>query len=314
MGVRLGIYAALGVPQPVAPVFMKLFLFIGFALGCASVAAVRADAPAPKPSADEAPANAERELKAIFDRQQALLATAAGKTSQTELEDLHTQFQQLTNDYEDYIGKYPALAAGYVSYALFLQKPVIDERRRAAALLLKANALNPDLPIVKNQLGNYLAEEGKPIEALNYFLAAVKLAPKEPLYHYQIGTLITEARDDFLKTGEWTRAALDKSMQDAFEQAMMLSPGNIPYAYRYCESFYDLEQPEWDDALANWRALEGKSATVLEKQTIRLHEANILIKQGKSAEARALLLTVTQDALQTQKQKLVAALDAAAKK
>ena len=296
---------------------MKPSLCLVLALTCLPVALLRADdmtAPAPKPSADEAPANAERELKAILDRQQALLASASGKTSQDELEDLHTQFQQLANDYEDYIGKYPNLAAGYVSYALFLNKPVVGERKRAAGLLLKANQLNSDLPIVKNQLGNYLAEEGKPLEALNYYLSAVKLAPKEPLYHYQIGTLITEARDDFLKSGEWTRAGLDKSMQDAFEQAMVLSPGNIPYAYRYCESFYDLEHPEWDEALTNWRALETKSPTALAKQTIRLHEANILIKQGKPTEARALLLTVDQDALQAQKQKLVAELDSPAKK
>ncbi len=293
---------------------MKTSLIMVLALVCLPVAPVRAEATAPKPAADEAPAGAAQELRAIYDRQQALLAIAATKTSQAELEDLHVQFQQLTNDYEDYLGKYPNLSAGYVSYALFLAKPVMGERKRAAALLLKANQLNPDLPVVKNQLGNYLAEEGKPIEALNYYLAAVKLAPKEPLYHYQIGLLITEARDDFLKSGEWTRATLDKSMQDAFEQAMTLSPGNIPYAYRYGESFYDLEVPEWEQALANWRALESKVSTELARQTIRLHEANILIKQGKSAEVRTLLLTVKEDALQTQKQKLAEQLDAEANK
>ncbi len=293
---------------------MKPSLYIALALVCLPVAPLHAETAAPKPVGDEAPAGAEPALKAIYDRQQTLLTMAATKTSQSELEDLHVQFQKLTNDYEDYIGKYPNLSAGYISYALFLGKPVIGERRRAAALMLKANQINPDLPLVKNQLGNYLAEEGKPIEALNYYLAAVKLAPKEPLYHYQIGVLIAEARDDFLKGGEWTRATLDKSMQDAFEQAMALSPGNIPYAYRYCESFYDLEVPEWEEALTNWRALEEKVPSALGKQTIRLHEANILIKQGKSDDARALLLTVKEAALQAQKAKLAVELEASAKK
>ena len=296
------------------PFPMKPSLYIALALVCLPVAGLRAETAAPKPVGDEAPAGAEPALKAIYDRQQTLLTMAATKTSQSELEDLHVQFQQLTNDYEDYIGKYPNLSAGYVSYALFLGKPVIGERRRAAALMLKANQINPDLPLVKNQLGNYLAEEGKPIEALNYYLAAVKLAPKEPLYHYQIGVLIAEGRDDFLKAGEWTRATLDKTMQDAFEQAMALSPGNIPYAYRYCESFYDLEIPEWEEALTNWRALEEKVPSALGKQTIRLHEANILIKQGKSDDARALLLTVKEAALQAQKAKLAVELEASVKK
>ena len=297
------------------PVPMKFLLYLVFAvLGLSVLPSQAADVTTPKPSADEAPASAANDLKTLVERQRELLARAGSKASQVELEDLHMQFQQLCNDYERFLDKYPHLAAGYVSYALFLGKPVIDERKRAAVLLLKANQLNPDLPVVKNQLGNYLAEQGKPVEALNYYLAAVKLAPKEPLYHYQIGFLLNEARDDFLKAGEWTRATLDKSMQDAFEQAMMLSPGNIQYAYRYCESFYDLEIPEWEAALTNWRLLEGKVSTALEKQTICLHEANILIKQGKFAEARSLLARVDKETLQTQKQKLLAEIEATAKK
>ena len=202
------------------------------------------------------------------------------------------------------------MAAGYASYALLLNQPVIDQRKLAAAMLLKANQLDPNLPLVKNQLGNYLAEEGKPLDALNYYLAAVKLAPDEPLYHYQIGTLLTEAREDFLKSGAWTRATLDQSMQDAFEKASALAPGNVAYAYRFGESFYDLERPEWSAALAFWRALEDKVAGPVEKETIRLHQANVLIHQQKFAEARAVLATVKEDKLQAQKQKLVAQLPA----
>jgi tetratricopeptide (TPR) repeat protein len=185
---------------------------------------------------------------------------------------------------------------------------VVDQRKLAAAMLLKANSIDPNLPLVKNQLGNYLAEEGRPLDALNYYLAAVRLAPAEPLYHYQIGVLLTEAREEFLKSGDWTRAALDHGMQDGFEQATMLAPGNIAYAYRYGESFYDLEQPEWSAAHAFWRTLETKVSTPLEKETIRLHQANVLLKQQKFAEVLAVLETVKQPVLQAQKQKLVAQL------
>ena len=41
---------------------------------------------------------------------------------------------------------------------------------------------------------------------------------------------------------------------------------------------------------------------------MRLHAANILLKQGKTDHARALLDSVTEPSLQTQKQKLVAQL------
>lgn len=256
------------------------------------------------------PTAATSDLKKLVDRQRELLAQAAQKTAATEMEDLRGQFQDLVFSYEDYLNKYPEVAAGYVSYALLLGQPVLDERKRAAALLLKANKLDPNLPIVKNQLGNYLAEEGKPLDALNYYLAAVKLAPEEPLYHYQIGVLLTEAREDFLKSNAWTRATLDEAMHEAFERASALAPENTAYAYRFGESFYDLERPEWSAALEFWRAFEKKLASPLEKETARLHQANVLIHQDKAAEARAVLATVEAPTLAGQKQKLVARLDA----
>ena len=254
------------------------------------------------------PAAATAALKSLVERQRDLLAEVTKKTTRAEVEDLHAQFQELMFNYDDYLKKYPEVAAGYVSYAMLLSQPVVDQRKLAAAMLLKANAIDPNLPLVKNQLGNYLAEQGRPLDALNYYLASVQLAPNEPLYHYQIGVLLTEGREEFLKSGAWTRATLDQGMQDAFEQATALAPGNVAYAYRYGESFYDLERPEWSAALVFWRALESKVANPVEKETIRLHQANVLLHQQKFAEVLTVLETVKEPVLLAQKQKLVAQL------
>jgi hypothetical protein len=282
-------------------IHMKIFRVLALVVSCFVAVQARAEEKPVPPAATE-------ELKVLIERQRALLAEAAKKNTRAEMEDMRAPFQELMFNYDDYLKKYPDVAAGYVSYALLLNQPVIDQRKLAAAMLLQANEIDPGLPLVKNQLGNYLAEEGRPLDALNYYLAAVKLAPEEPLYHYQIGTLLTEARADFLKSGAWTRATLDQSMQDAFEQASALAPGNVAYAYRYGESFYDLERPEWSAALAFWRALEGKVSSELEKETVRLHQANVLIHESKFAEAREVLATVEAAPLQGQKQKLVAQL------
>lgn len=249
-----------------------------------------------------------QDLAVLAERQRTLLGRAAAAEDQVAVDDLRPQLQRLVFDYEAFLRDHPEFAPGYVSYALLLGNPLIDERRRAAALLLRANTLDPDLPVVKNQLGNYLAEEGRPLEAINYFLAAVQLAPEEPLYHYQIGTLLTEARDDFLQSGEWTRAALDEAMHHGFRRAAELAPDRLQYAYRYAESFYDLEHPEWAEALAVWQALERRVETSLERQTMRLHQANIRLKQGRPDEAKALLRTVEAEPLQGQKRKLEAQL------
>lgn len=258
------------------------------------------------PMRAEPPAGAEEALVVLATRQKELLKAASSKASQAEMEDLRQPLQDLCYAYEDFLKKYPTFALGFVSYAMLLDNPVIDERRRSTALLLKANQLDPDLPLVKNQLGNHVAEQGQPLEALNYFLAAVRLAPKEPLYHYQLGTLLAEARDDFLKSGEWTAAKIDEAMQKAFLQASLLTPGEWRYAYRYGLSFYDVANPDWQTALKFWEKFEGELKPGIEQQTCRLHGARALLKLGRRDEALAMLSTVTEPVLAREKGKLEA--------
>jgi tetratricopeptide (TPR) repeat protein len=248
----------------------------------------------------------EHRLKEIAEHQKVLFgdATAQGKDMKNAA--FKTGVEQLTNEYESLLRDDTGFAAGYAAYGYMLWK--IGLRKEAVAILTKANDLDPDIPLVKNELGNYFAEEGKPLDAINYFLAAIKLEPGEPLYHYQLGTLLCEARDDFLSSGEWTRAAVDHSMQEAFRSAAELAPDRIEFTYRYAESFYDLRDPDWAAALKAWQGLEAHAQSEVERQTMRLHEANVLLNMEKAGEARKVLGTVSDPALEAQKQKLVARL------
>ena len=255
---------------------------------------------------------AERNLRRIVERQKALFADAAKQGEKLDESNFKQQVQEVTHDYELLLRNNPSFAAGYAAYGYLLGK--IEMRKEATAMLLKANQLDPDLALVKNQLGNLLAEEGKPVQAAPYFIAAIKLEPNEPLYHYQLGTVLAEARDDFIKVGEWTRASLDNAMHHAFQRAAELAPDRFEFAYRYAESFYDMEKPDWDAALKMWSTLEEKAPTAIERQTMRLHAANICIKLGKLAHARALIDTVDDPKLQGQKERLLPQLAAAEKK
>jgi tetratricopeptide (TPR) repeat protein len=250
---------------------------------------------------------AERHLKEIVEHQKVLFADAVTQGNALEEAGFKAQVEQLTHEYESLLKDNPDFAAGYASYGYMLWK--VGLRKQAVAILLKANQMDPDIPLVKNELGNYLAEEGKPLEALNYYLAAIRLEPDEPLYHYQLGTLLYEARSDFLKSGEWSRASLDHSMQDAFRRASELAPDRIEFTYRYAESFYDLQEPDWAAALKAWEGLEVHAQSDVERQTMRLHEANVLIYMGKTDHARKVLELVTDQTLGDQKQKLAARLD-----
>ena len=255
---------------------------------------------------------ADRTLKQLVERQKDLLAEEAKKSPGFDADNFQNQMQLVCQGYEVLLRDNPNYAPGYAAYGYLLGK--IGQRKASIAILLRANKLDPDVALVKNQIGNFLAEEGHPREALPYYLAAIKLEPKEPLYHYQLGTLLYVAHDDFVKSGEWTADALSHTMQEAFRQAAQLAPDRIEFTYRYAESFYDMDNPDWDAALKAWNALEAKAPTDIERQTMRLHVVNVLLKQGKSDHARVLLDTVTEPALQPQKQKLVAQLAAPVEK
>ncbi len=250
----------------------------------------------------------DRTLRQLVERQKELLAEAAKAGGNFDQDNFQLQLQQVTQGYEALLRENRDYAPGYAAYGYLLGK--VGMRKQSIVMLLKSNELDPDQPLVKNQVGNFLAEEGRPLDALPYFLAAIKLAPKEPLYHYQLGTLLHEARDDFIKSGEWTADALAHAEHEAFGHAAELAPDRIEFTYRYAESFYDLTVPDWDGALKAWGALEEKAQTDVERQTMRLHAANVLLKQGKPDHARVLLGTVTEASLQDQKQKLVAQLPA----
>ncbi len=274
---------------------------VGFCLALSLGAAEPQKAP-------EAQNMAERTLKKIVERQRDVFSEAAKQGEKLDQGNFRQQVQSITHDYELLLRNNPQFAAGYAAYGLMLGK--VDMRKEATAMLMKANQLDADIPIVKNQLGNLLAEEGKPLQAAPYFLAAIKLEPNEPLYHYQLGTLLVEARDAFLNAegGGWTRASLDGAMHEAFRKAAELAPERFEFAYRFAESFYDLDKPDWPGALKAWSTLEEKAPTAIERQTMRLHAANICLKLGKRDHAKALIDTVDEPKLQGQKQKLVAQL------
>ncbi|HRP06695.1 MAG TPA: hypothetical protein PLV87_17410, partial [Opitutaceae bacterium] len=87
------------------------------------------------PMRAEPPAGAEEALVVLATRQKELLKAASSKASQAEMEDLRQPLQDLCYAYEDFLKKYPTFALGFVSYAMLLDNPVIDERRRSTALL-----------------------------------------------------------------------------------------------------------------------------------------------------------------------------------
>lgn len=251
---------------------------------------------------------ADKSLKEIVERQKELFTRAEKEGDQLDEARFAAEAKALASSYDVFILKNPNFAAGYAAYGYFLGK--IDMAKAAVAMLLKANKLDPSIPLVKNQLAKHLAEDGKPLEALPYLTSAIDLAPDEPLYHYHLAELLLAGRDEFLHEGTWNRASLDKAMLGAFTRAEELAPSELGYAYAHAKAYYEIDPPRWEEALALWEKLGARANTERLRQLVKLQRANVLLKLARRDEAGALLAQVTDLDLVGEKQKLLDALAA----
>ena len=133
---------------------------------------------------------AERNLKEIVARQKSIMARAEADKDHPDEAWLRGELQSVINSYDVLIQKSPDFAAAYVAYGLLLGQ--VGMTREAVGILIKANQLDPEIPLVKNELARFLAEDGKVADALPWMMAAIDLAPQEPLYHYHLGKLLSE--------------------------------------------------------------------------------------------------------------------------
>jgi tetratricopeptide (TPR) repeat protein len=196
---------------------------------------------------------------------------------------------QAVNDaYEKYLEDNPSDVNGLVLYGKFLRR--MGEREAANSVFQHAHRLDPRMAVIKQQLGNYLAEEGQYVPALGFFVQAVALAPNEPLYHYQLGELLNVYYDEYLADRIYDEPTLDHAIAGEFKRAAELAPQEPGFAWRYAECFYDMRYPDWNTALAAWEDLGTRTTSPVEIEVIRLHCARVLLELGRDEEARALIV------------------------
>lgn len=261
----------------------------------------------PKEAAAPAPASetlATRQLRDVVARERAIWERLRAQPDDPAVRQrADAEFRDVLIAYENVLRASPDFAEAFAAYGLLLSRT--GNREDATRAFLKANQHNPNIPLVKHQLGNVLFEDGDYKAALPYYLMAIELEGNEPLYHYSLGSLLREYREFFVADGIYDRATIDAKMLAAFRRAAELAPENWGYIYRFAESYYDLDQPDWPGALAAWESLEKKARPGIEQQTLLLHRANVLLKMNRPDEAVALLDGVTQAVLQDNKRKLL---------
>lgn len=218
-------------------------------------------------------------------------------------EDLERHVKSLSDAYAAYLGDYPEDVEALILYGKLLRR--LDQREPAFAVFLRADSLNPHLAVVKQQIGTYLAEEGKGKAALAFYLQAVELEPETAAYHFALGELLRQFRQEFIEDEVFSRDALEREMLKAFKKTALLAPDDFDAQLRLGETYYDLSSPDWKAALLHWNQLRKQTDSILHTQILDLHRAKVMGKLGRRAEALALLDAILLPGLQKSKQEVL---------
>lgn len=246
---------------------------------------------------------ASKRLLAIAEKEADVYRKIAEDPEFYSEDDLDRRIHELIQSYSNYLVDQPDDVSAYILYGKLLRR--VQEYEQAFMAFLKADELDPEIAVVKQQIGNHLAEEGKGKAALTFYLQAVELEPETAAYHFALGQLIHDFRGEFIEGGIFTRDALEREMLKAFRQAAALEPKNFDYQMRLGEAYYDLTSPDWKGALIHWNKLRKRAETMLQSEILDLHRARVLGKLGRAEEARALLGGVLNPALQKSKRQVM---------
>lgn len=220
-------------------------------------------------------------------------------------EDLEHRLGEIITAYSNYLSDNPEDTDALILCGKLLRR--IGENERAFDLFLKADSLDPAIAVVKQQLGNHLAETGNGKAALTFYLNAIELEPQVAEYNYALGEILHSFREEFLSDQLYTRDALDREMLKAFQTATRLDPDNFDLQMRLGESYYDLENPDWKAALLHWERLRKATPDYneLRCQILDLHRARVLAELDRKEEARKLAAGITNSGLQASRKKFL---------
>jgi tetratricopeptide (TPR) repeat protein len=254
---------------------------------------------APEPSTDLA----TEQLGAIVERELRLYEKLREDPEHFGPAEIERRVGDILMAYKSFLEDNPDDLEALILYGKLLRRA--NETEAAFTAFLKADGLDPGIAVVKQQIGNHLAEQDRPLEALPFFLKAVDLEPGAAVYHFGLGQLLAEFRARFTAEGVFTSEAVDREMIKAFRQAARLEPDNFDFQMRLGEAYYDLSVPDWKNALLHWNRLRRETDEALRTEIIDLHRARVLGELGRVEEAREIAEAVEEPALQFSRQQVL---------
>ena len=174
-------------------------------------------------------------LSRILDKQ-ARFFESTDRSPQTNDLELTRKAQEIVADYDAYLGANPKDTNALILYGKFLRR--VGQEQHAVGYFLEADSINPKLAVVKQQLANYLIEEGRPIDAFPFLIMTIELAPNKPTTTTTWAIFYSFSKTTWLVKGFWQGFGKGVHAQ-VLQQAAKLSPSNFDYQLRFAQSFFD---------------------------------------------------------------------------
>ena len=212
------------------------------------------------------------------------------------------RFASVRKAYEDFLRRHPDSAHGYLAYGSFLND--IGEEEAAVDQYEKSGQLDPKNPAVWNNLANYYGEHGPLTNAFIDYTRAIDLNPAEPIYYQNMATTVYLYRRDAREYYHINEQQVFDKALGLYRQAMKLDPENFPLATDYAQSYYGIRPLRTNDALGAWTNALNIARDDVEREGVYLHLARIKTAIAQYDESRALLDSVTNEALADMKKHL----------
>ncbi len=234
----------------------------------------------------------ERNLARIINKQIEFFQYSK-EVAKYEESELTRKAQDIVSSYEFHLAQNPKDVNALILFAKFLQK--VGQANRAIDYYLEADLIDPKLAVVKQQMANYLIEEGRAVDAFPFLMMTVKIAPQEPTYHFEIGNFVHLFMDELISDNILSIESARSLMSNSFKEASILAPQTFEYSLRFAQSYFDNPNSNKMDALQVWETLlkNFSEISTAEIDYINLCKARILIELNQKKAAQRLIQTVT---------------------
>lgn len=280
-------------------------------------------------NSEQLTSDAERQLLVILQEQEALI----DKKNQNLFNILDVSYEaeveKILKKYENYTNEYPRYVLGLILYGKLLND--IDREDKAYSVFLKAEAVNPEMAVIKEALASYYSKRGKYEQAVDKYFEALELRPRNPRLNYGLAELLSKKGDyeqallyyrkalslksnsadyyigiagflmkykDQLVAGEYfSEGKIDNEILASYYEATRIAPRDLAIAELYAESYFKVKSPNWKNALEVWQQLENRITESTKKQAVQLNKAKVLYYMGRYDEAHIIAGLVTAPSL-----------------